>query len=316
MDFCYGCMQPKRFTVCEHCGYEKTQPSDPNALPVGLVLNNRYIVGKERENSLSTHRPASSYSKIYYGWDKVRNVRVELQEYYPNGSSRQGANRSVVLCKDSRSRDCCYKSIGTFLRMGNSPSRWLREPIVEQIRDFFEANGTWFIVRDILDGENLYQYVKRRGGALPVREASRIILGLTEIVTRLHAIDLVHKGLNPGNVILLKNGQILVRDFGDLDREMEIKCDQDFYHELPLDEIVTHYLPLKPPTNLHNDRWMDVYGICAIFYYCVMGEDPSITGIDWDQVPGLKPYQRAAMNKGTTGCSYVQFLRKEFVDIQ
>lgn len=82
-----------------------------------------------------------------------------------------------------------------------------------RIHDLGEADGVKFISMAFVEGEDLH-HLLRTHGRLPVERASRIAEQLCEALDAAHSEGVVHRDLKPQNVLMGKNDQVYVVDFG------------------------------------------------------------------------------------------------------
>ena len=87
----------------------------------------------------------------------------------------------------------------------------ISHPNVCQVYDVGEEGDELYVAMELLDGEPLAARIV--GGALPVREAVDITLGILSALEALHRRELVHRDLKPSNVFLTEHGVKLL-DFG------------------------------------------------------------------------------------------------------
>jgi serine/threonine-protein kinase len=88
----------------------------------------------------------------------------------------------------------------------------LNHPHIAQIHGMEEANGTQFLVLELVDGESLDKRIAR--GPIPVDEALGIAKEIAEALEAAHEKGIVHRDLKPANIALTKDGQVKVLDFG------------------------------------------------------------------------------------------------------
>ena len=89
----------------------------------------------------------------------------------------------------------------------------LTHPNVVTVYDYGEDPSGPYIVMEIVDGEDLSTII-RRSGALPPRQATRIAAAVARALAAAHARGLIHRDVKPGNVLIGRDGQVKVVDFG------------------------------------------------------------------------------------------------------
>src|SRR6185369_3620075 len=89
----------------------------------------------------------------------------------------------------------------------------LNHPNVVSVYDYGQDEAGPFIVMELVDGEDLAAIVKR-SGALPPRQAARIIAEAARALQAAHQRGIVHRDVKPGNVMINREGQVKVTDFG------------------------------------------------------------------------------------------------------
>jgi serine/threonine protein kinase len=133
----------------------------------------------------------------------------------------EGGMGVVYAARDSRlERDVALKMIRAASGDPNARARLWREaraaarvshPNVCQLFDVGEVDGELFLAMELLDGEPLATRVA--SGAVPVREALAIAIGILGALESLHRQGIVHRDLKPSNVFLTAHG-IKLLDFG------------------------------------------------------------------------------------------------------
>jgi serine/threonine-protein kinase len=111
-------------------------------------------------------------------------------------------------------RDPDYdKYINRFVKEAHLLARLEPHPHIVRALDLFQDSNTHCLVMDYVDGEDLFQVVKRRG-AIPEAEAVRWIQQVGSALTMLHQNKLVHRDAHPGNILIRKDGNAVLIDFG------------------------------------------------------------------------------------------------------
>ena len=88
----------------------------------------------------------------------------------------------------------------------------LNHPNIATIHSFEEADGTRFLVMELVKGESLADGLSR--GPMPVGEALDVCMQIAEALEVAHGEGIVHRDLKPANVLITPEGMAKVLDFG------------------------------------------------------------------------------------------------------
>jgi serine/threonine-protein kinase len=135
----------------------------------------------------------------------------------------KGGMGEVYRARDAKlKREVAIKILpDEFARDAERVSRFQREaevlaslshPNIAGIYNLEEANGSRFLVLELVDGETLADRLAR--GPLPVDEALSIANSICEGLAAAHEKGVVHRDLKPGNIKLTPDGKVKVLDFG------------------------------------------------------------------------------------------------------
>jgi serine/threonine-protein kinase len=89
----------------------------------------------------------------------------------------------------------------------------LTHPGVVAIHDWGEDDGTYFMVMELVAGQNLRD-VLRAEGTLKPRRVAQIGYEVAAALSAAHAQGLVHRDIKPANILITPNGSVKVADFG------------------------------------------------------------------------------------------------------
>ncbi|MBL8954664.1 MAG: serine/threonine protein kinase [Myxococcaceae bacterium] len=101
----------------------------------------------------------------------------------------------------------------------------LNHPHVTQVYDFGRQDGSFFIAMERVDGPSLHTVIKSfasRGRQLPLGPVLRIVSQAAQALDYVHRVkgeggaplDLVHRDISPGNLLLSRDGLVKLIDFG------------------------------------------------------------------------------------------------------
>ena len=240
--------------VCAWCG---TQIAAPAELEVGATLaDGRYqvlgIIGR------------GGFGITYEVGDTRLKRRVAVKELFPESAVRHG---SMVLTPP-HARAAFRSSRDRFLREARVLARFTHPGIV-RVYEVFEEHGTAYLVMEMLGGRTLVDVMRSRNEPFTEAEVLDVAGRVSAALRPVHAAGVLHRDVNPSNVMLTEHGRIVVIDFG-LARDF----DQD--HTQGMTRMVTPgYAPLEQyrgegrfgPTT-------DVYGLAATCYRLATGRVP------------------------------------------
>ncbi len=152
----------------------------------------------------------------------------------------------------------------------------LRSAHVVQILDHGIDGIQPFIVMELLDGEDLFERLNKRG-RLSLRETSKVITQVCRALARAHAAGIVHRDLKPENVFLCNNDDeeiVKVLDFGVAKVTDPAKATMQ---KTGIGTLIgtPHYMsPEQVKGTSEVDSRTDLWAMGVIAYQCVVGELP------------------------------------------
>lgn len=122
---------------------------------------------------------------------------------------------AIKLLKSELASD--KTSLKRFEKEAEAATRLTHEGLVTMYHYGTTSDGTPFLVMEILEGENLGEFLKKHG-PLQLNEALDLLLQVAEALSHVHKAGIVHRDLKPSNIILqsadLSNLKIKLADFG------------------------------------------------------------------------------------------------------
>jgi len=125
-------------------------------------------------------------------------------------AERDGELRALKRPRGEVSDDPQY--LERFLREAEI-GRTLHHPNVIRVYDRGEVDGRPYFTMELIEGETLSARLKR-DGALPLREAARVVMQIAEALDYAHSKGVVHRDLKPSNIMTDGTGELRVMDFG------------------------------------------------------------------------------------------------------
>jgi TPR repeat protein len=263
-NLCPSCFSEKgQSETCPFCGYRPGDSNDDwNRLKPGTMIHGRYIAGGVLGQG--------GFGITYLGLDSLLGLKLAIKEYYPAGVAvRNTANRTVMTAS-SEPREDFKRGMEKFLEEARILARFEGQPNIVSVRDFFEENGTAYMVMTYLEGRTLQKYLEEQGGRLSFRDAMDTLSPVMDALDEVHASGLIHRDISPDNIFVTRNGQVKLLDFGA--SKSAINLAQQRSHSVVLKR------GYSPPEQYQSrgslGPWTDVYGMAATLYRCVTGMMP------------------------------------------
>ena len=152
----------------------------------------------------------------------------------------------------------------------------LKHPNIVNIIDVFEENGTAYYVMDFIEGGSLVEKVQREG-SLPENVAKRYILQIADALNYIHQRYMNHLDVKPGNIMLSRNDNAILIDFG-----LSKQYDSQTGHQTSTTPVgISHgYAPMEQYKEGGVSEFSpetDIYSLGATLYYLLTGARPPVS---------------------------------------
>lgn len=267
--------------------------SASQTLPLGTCLNRKYTIRNILGNG--------GFGITYGGVEEETGVHVAVKEYFPHRLAhrvREQGTLSVALFSE-KYRQEFEEGLRHFLDEAEILQELKHLKGIVSVYDFFEENGTAYIVMEYIEGPTLGELVKE-SGTLSFSEMAALFSPLLLSIWEIHQRRLIHRDISPENLILGTDNRLHLIDFGAAKMNPQ--------------ERENHTVILKAgyaPAELYipNGKigpWTDIYSLCATMYFTLTGSPPmeAIHRMDQEEdevLPGLDhllPGQSAVLKKG------------------
>ncbi|MBE6924435.1 MAG: serine/threonine protein kinase [Ruminococcaceae bacterium] len=225
----------------------------------GIVLDGRYRLDRQLG--------MGGFGITYKATDLRLDRPVAVKEYFPNYcAARLPEWEGEVRPLDGMGRHF-VKGMDRFSDEARRLAQLSHLPSVVHVNDYFEANGTAYMVMDFVEGQTLKQMVDKFGGRIRPEMLMSLIGPAVSTLWHVHKKGLIHRDLSPDNIMIRSDNSVCLIDFGnarstDGDKSMTVAMKQGFA------------APEQYSTR-GQDTYTDVYGLCATLYYCLTGRLPT-----------------------------------------
>ncbi len=202
----------------------------------------------------------------YRAHDAQLHREVAIKEYLPMALAVRQDGTTVLPRSTKMAEDFTWGR-DRFVAEGRTLASLQRAPAIVRVFDFLEANGTAYIVMELLAGDTLENRLKG-GKKLEPAEIDKILWPLLDGLEAVHATGFLHRDIKPANILLDSEGNPTLIDFGASRAAMAGKT-------AAMTAIFTPgYAAAEQFTSAKQGPWTDIYGISATLYHAITGAPP------------------------------------------
>lgn len=260
MSLCIGCMHEiGSEIICPDCGFDNSQTQSAPFLPYGMILKQRYVIGRNVE--------INGESVLYIGYDREASRPVLIREFLPAGyfSRREG---NVVVRVDESRLDTYNSLLSDFEQFFEFLSTLKEMSAMNVITDVFRDNNTCYVVEEYEDLITFEEYVNRNNGHLDWEVARPLFMPVISLLEALHKNGYGHFGISPTNLYVTTSGKILLLGFATINERRR--------GTLLKSQLFTGCsAPEQYEKNFPIDNITDIYGFTATLFYALTGTLPT-----------------------------------------
>ena len=211
---------------------------------------------------------AGGFGITYLADEIALNRLVTIKEYFPSDFAARTAGFDAA----PRSEQCAgdYRwGLDRFIEEAQTLAKFSHPNIVRVYR-YFRANNTGYMVLHFEEGLSLKAWLKSLGRAPRQKELDQIVAPLLDALDSIHRSDFLHRDIAPDNIIIRKDGQPVLIDFGSARGEIAA-------HSKTVSALVKPgYSPYEQyaETSRQQGAWTDIYALGATLYHAVTGKRP------------------------------------------
>ena len=182
---------------------------------------------------------------------------------------RLGRDVAVKVLRADLARDPAFQE--RFKREAQAAAS-LNDPSIVSVYDTgADDDGVPFIVMEHVQGRTLREVLQQEGRLLPQR-ALEVTADICVALSVAHAAGIVHRDIKPGNVMLTRDGQVKVMDFG----IARAAADTSAMTMTAAVIGTAAYLSPEQARGEHVDARSDVYSTGCVLYELVTGAPPFV----------------------------------------
>jgi serine/threonine-protein kinase len=189
--------------------------------------------------------------EVYLAEDTALGRQVALKRMAPRFGSDAGARKR--------------------LRQEAQLASQLSDPHIAAVYDILEENDELFVVMEYVQGETLRE---RLGRPLPINDFLSLAVQGAEALVSAHKAGILHGDLKPENIMLTRDGQVKILDFGiahRTDYEREGTTVESAYRNFG---GTLYYMAPEVLEEKGTDGRTDIFSLGVVFYEALAGGNP------------------------------------------
>lgn len=207
----------------------------------------------------------------YRAVDAELGRHVAIKEYLPTALAVRKDGVTVVPRSRSAAEDLAW-GLERFVAEGRTLAALHRAPGIVKVHDYLRANGTAYLVMELVEGETLHDRITRRG-PLDADAIATFLEPLLEGLEKVHAAGFLHRDIKPANILLDLSGRPILIDFGASRAAIAGRT-------LAMTAVFTPgYAPVEQFTSATQGAFTDIYSLAATLYHAIAGA-PTPNAID------------------------------------
>lgn len=215
-------------------------------------------------------------------------IEVTIKEFFMKELCNRDEASSMVTVPSTGSVDLVEKFRQKFIKEAKNISK-LTHPHIIKVLDVFEENGTAYYVMEYIDGGSLSDLVEKKG-SLSEEETLKYTRQIASALQYIHAHNMNHLDVKPGNVLLRQNGDVVLIDFG-MSKNYDVAGEQTTSSPVgvsvgyaPIEQSRVGGLGMFSPAT-------DIYSLGATMFKMLTGQTPPEATTVFDEgLPEMPAY--------------------------
>ena len=207
-----------------------------------------------------------AFGITYLAYDKQLETRVAVKEYYPSALASRKEDGSVSPNAPDAAEPL-EEGRDSFLEEARTVAR-LSHPNIVDVKSYFEANGTAYMVMTYYEGLAFHEWLVEHG-TFDQDMISSTLPPLMDALEFIHERGVVHRDIKPANLYLTRRGEPILLDFG------AAKMAMDGATQSATRIGSAGYAALEQSSTRQKlGPWTDIYGLSASYYRMITGNIP------------------------------------------
>jgi serine/threonine protein kinase len=234
-----------------------------NSLSIGTRLSDFEITGVLGEGG---------FGIVYLAFDHSLQRTVAIKEYIPGTLAGRAPDASVAV-RAERHRTTFDAGLKSFINEARLLAQFDHPSLVKVYR-FWEENKTAYMAMRYYEGHTLKEIISKRPELVNEAWMKFIFKQILDALETLYLSKILHRDISPDNIIVQKNGDAVLLDFGsarkiigDLTQGLTVILKPGF---APIEQYADD-------GSLQQGPWTDIYALAAVMYFTLLKAPPAMS---------------------------------------
>ncbi|MDR1403841.1 MAG: Kae1-associated serine/threonine protein kinase, partial [Tannerellaceae bacterium] len=184
-------------------------------LPTGHFLQNRkyqllYVVG---QGGFGITYKGILYTEVKGPLGEIKTeIPISIKEYFFKDYCYRAADTCAVNVHSETGKQLFDKFKEKLIKEAKILSE-VHHPYIVNVLDVFEENNTAYIAMEYIEGHSL-KYILENEGVLPEGKVLKYVRQIGQALQFVHEKNILHLDIKPSNILVDKNGDACLIDFG------------------------------------------------------------------------------------------------------
>ena len=259
-------------------------------LPIGTYL-------ASKQYRVTKHLGEGGFGKTYLVENSFGKQYVIKEFYIADCCTRSG---DFAVSVEPATKQPIFNDQGEKFRKEACRLNEFRHPNIVRVSALFEENNTYYYVMDYIDGMSLEQKIKK--GKLSEQQILKYLEDILNALDYIHEKGVVHYDLKPGNIMLDKNDNAILIDFGS-SKHFNTQSLNETYMSTTYPPFTPGFAPFEQIHGKKEEmgRHSDIYALGATLYKLYTRKNPptlnEVASQGIPDIPNASPLMQSIIKK-------------------
>jgi formylglycine-generating enzyme required for sulfatase activity len=231
-----------------------------------MLSNGRYRIVR--------HLASGGFGNTYEAVSTSFDAKCAIKEFFMSGVNHRDYNAYIVQVSNPMMKSTFELAKAKFKKEAQRIFKLHNDHIV-RVHDLFEENNTVYYVMDYIEGNSLSRLMKAQGHPFSEQQCRDFLIQMTDALRCIHASQIWHMDIKPGNIMMDASGRCTLIDFG-------ASKQTDMDSGGTTSSVIAQTPGYAPMEQVNGNKdywgpWTDIYALGATIYNLLTGNRPPLS---------------------------------------